>query len=322
MSLQQISPQLLQAVQELDAARKGLTEVTLREVGVNPPGAVRLGEAVSRLLKIFTIEGGDLAHARAQEVALSFDAGVVSSLAANVTLLVANPEWDPFRAFDLAYTTDRYTADRLAEYFGRDAANPPEFQKFERIQVQAKNAAEDARLEMQLRKSAASVEEIAESVKQAAGVVAEGKLSEAFKEYSETEMSGATRYRGLALGVLGAVVAFSIYTAAFLPTSLGSSLAHLGIGLSSLTAFGYLARESAHHRKAARWASVMSVQLRTFDAYSADLTTEKRELLREHFGRRVFAEPVYALDGHEPKTSDLAPLMQAAIDLVKVARAN
>ncbi|QNE20186.1 hypothetical protein F1D05_22590 [Kribbella qitaiheensis] len=184
----------------------------------------------------------------------------------------------------------------------------------------AKSSMNGTRLEQEIVASRTKVNLIVEDVQQAAGVVADGELASAFNDYQKTEIKSANYFRGAAIGLLVAVMAFSIYSATKLPPSLGSSLAHLGIAVSGLAAFAYLARESAQHRNAGRWAAIMSVQLKTLSAYSADMTVAEREELRGVFGRRVFSELPSSSKEPQQGLTDIAPTLQALIDVIKSVR--
>lgn len=336
----QVDLEVHHAIGELGRLEPVLNDELFREVGVNPPGFQRLRDAVGRFLGVcnFRINRGDamdmlppvtLDDGRILGVVMLFDAGIIQAFVTNLEALLkrfAVTGWNRSHAISLASELELYLSDRVGQYlndvdFG-DSLTSEEAEFLGRVRVDASEAFNVLSTEMRLQDQLDSVSEIVQEVKQAAGVVAEGELTKAFNEYGGEEKGQARAFRLGAMGVLAAVLIFSSYAAMNLPTSLGSSLAHLGIALSGLAAFGYLAREASHHRKAARWAAVMSVQLRTLDAYAAGMTDEQKQSLRAQFARRVFAEPVYPLDSQGDLSGDVSPTLQAVMDLVRVARAG
>jgi hypothetical protein len=190
--------------------------------------------------------------------------------------------------------------------------------RLQEIRDEAETARRSVEVQQMLLQQVERVDSIVEDVQQAAGMTADSALTTAFSSYAEDEKRLANRFRTLGIGVLSTIAAFAIYTTINVPSGLGSSLAHLGIAASGLALFSYLAHESSQHRNAARWADIMSVQLRTLGAFTADMNTEQRESLRAQFGSRVFAEPS-PVDSKLP-ASDLGSTVQAASDLIKLMR--
>jgi hypothetical protein len=278
------------------------------------PGLTRLFQAADRLAAAVQIK--DMAG----ELALfeHFDAQTLDVLISAADSILRAPVWNVESSYDMARRIELEI-----ELTGRRVLLSPSYEwrtpDLENLVVAAESSRRAIELELHIVKQRREVDSIVGDVQQAAGITADTQLATAFSHYGEDETRSANRFRLAAIGVLIAVSGFSIYTAINIPVSLGSSLAHLGIAASGLAAFGYLARESNQHRNVGRWAGIISVQLRTLGAFSADMNHEQREHLRAHFGRRVFAELSPTGDMKDPGT-DLVPTIQAAQDLIKLLR--
>ncbi|MFF1818615.1 hypothetical protein ACFVWG_15035 [Kribbella sp. NPDC058245] len=272
----------------------------------------------------------------APHIYLYLDDGVISSFVRRLHIFAEAADadsWDEADAYDLASEIEEYlrqSCNRLIVDFENgtlrgkagEGYHSAEHKAVSRTSSDAGEAIDSIARQRRLDAAANELEKLKLSAQRAASTVAEGELSEAFSSYGDRENRLAEVFRITAICLLLLLISFSVFSAAKLPASLGASLAHVGIGLSGLAAFGYMARESSQHRRAGRWAKVMSVQLRTLDAYAADMEDEQRRALREQFARRVFASPEYSLDDAGPAgaTTDLGPVLEAVMSLIKVAR--
>lgn len=117
---------------------------------------------------------------------------------------------------------------------------------------------------------------------------AEGELSEHFVKRESDCRKTADNFLTAAVAVITALSATIILATAWLgeltPTSV---LVKIAAGLPFAVLAGYLLRESARHREAARASAELAVRLRVVRAF-ADLEPEDRQRLRREFGMRVF----------------------------------
>lgn len=164
--------------------------------------------------------------------------------------------------------------------------------------------------------------ETLESVKSAAGVAGEVKLSQHYDELARAELFQANLFRWLAIGM---AVFGALATGAFvLGPELNWAWAKIGstdyVHLMQRVLFvgavigvaGYLSRQAHHHRATANWARALSVQLQTFNAFIAPLRNDKlSDDLRRDFGARVFGDHP-AMKG-EPTVTPSAAAMEAAV---------
>lgn len=184
------------------------------------------------------------------------------------------------------------------------------------LQQQAEGAVADAEA------SASAANSAADASKTAAGITGEAKMSSFYSDLAAEETAAANTFRRLTV-TLAFTAAAS--TALFI---LGPAL---GIGWLDIEAgdyvhliqravfvagvfglAGYFARQAHQHRSMANWASALSVQLRTFEAYlSAVESADVRDELRKSFATRVFGDHP-AMKG-EPSVTPSAAAMDTAV---------
>ena len=275
-------------------------------------GLQRLVTSIHHLRSALRVKSGKL-----WPVFETIDFGLQSAIIESIKAILRSPIWPANEAFDLAYRIERTIVDTLTSLI--DTSNISVQNIAEKLLPASRSAMDAVEMERHLSNQRERIDAIVSDVQTAAGSVADSELSSAFNTYQGSEASTANSFRIAALIVLLGVLGFSIYTAIEVPTSLGSSFAHLGIAFSGLAAFAYLARESAQHRTVARWAAIMSVQLKTLGAFTADMNLEQREELRTQFGHRVFSELPVAGEV-KSQIEQLTPAMQTLLDVVKTIR--
>lgn len=159
----------------------------------------------------------------------------------------------------------------------------------------------------------------------AAGETGSNSTAEHFETHAKQEAEAANAWRIATVVIFAAVAAYAVYHLAE-PSGLTMSevLARLGVATPFLALGGYCARESAQHRRFARWAGTLAVQLRTIDAFSDPLEPEERSQLRAAFGRRVFdpspLAPTKAIEAGSDKANVETALEQVTGALRDVAQ--
>lgn len=175
-------------------------------------------------------------------------------------------------------------------------------------------------------RSASVATAAAEDSKRAAGQSGAGNLESAFEEYARKEETLATSFRTWTIGVLAIVIVaagFAIGLPFFRPEETDLSWQQVVYRVAALAALAglaaYLARQSAHHRRAAAWADAITVQLRAFPAFVRPIASERvRDEIYEAFGRRVLgAPPDFAGKSEEAMSPAMTTLIEA---LAKQAR--
>lgn len=288
--------------------------------GAEESGLQRLLGAVNRLRSMvrFTAKEGEN---------ISFDPLTVATLTTTVANLINQNAWSSTYTLEIASEIETHIKDQIRRYLDElekqesRLLHTPFGLSLRQVEREATMAIDGIRLERHFLSQRERLDAIVDDAQQAAGTVADSELATAFNTYEKAEAKTANYFRRGALGVLLGVLALSVYSSIKLPTNLGSSLAHLGIALSGLAAFAYLARESSQHRNSARWAAIMAVQLKTIGAFSSDMSTEQREELRAYFGRRVFSE-LPAVQGSEKDPRLTPDSVQAVIEILKSLRGN
>ena len=138
--------------------------------------------------------------------------------------------------------------------------------------------------------AAAAATSYAEHSKVASGVAGARGMAGYFQSYGTSEAKAANAWR---IATVVALIAIAAYAILHVPQiealSASQAAARLAVSLPLIAGAGYCARESTHHRNAARWASTLGVQLQTIDAYCDPLPQDQQDALRAEFGRRVFS---------------------------------
>jgi hypothetical protein len=137
--------------------------------------------------------------------------------------------------------------------------------------------------------AAQEAQQYAENSRAASGEVGSNTMAAHFEEHSAREETAANMWRRFTVVIFTAVAAYSVYHLANpLGIGLTEAVARAGVALPFLALGAYCARESAQHRRFARWAGTLAVQLRTIDAFCDPLPESDRSVLRATFGIRVF----------------------------------
>ena len=242
-----------------------------------------------------------------------------------VELLLADADDAPRRSpGELADRLDARTVQRCAQIDSLSGSQPSAVAAEWTATARSLNEnARRATLERQLdsvRISATEARETVETIRQVAGTGANVALTAAYEEHGKGQARAANWFQLFAIISLlistAVVVASTVYgIRSSTSVNTGEVVQHVSVALAFLALFGYLARMASQHRDLARWSAVMVVQLKTFDAFSEDMSAEDRRELRAYFGRRVFCD----VPGSGLKTGDTAtaPTVQMLLDLTK-----
>lgn len=133
--------------------------------------------------------------------------------------------------------------------------------------------------------------EARDAAQQAAGRTGDVALGAHFGQLASRETRTANVLRLCAIGILLALVAAATIIISRNPSigSVSEEILRVSVSLPLAVLAAYLGRESSRHRSAADWARQLEVQLETLDAFIAPLAEERRQYLREEFGKLVFS---------------------------------
>lgn len=174
-------------------------------------------------------------------------------------------------------------------------------------------------------KAAERTQDIATKASKAAGITGETVMSQHYESLANNESETARRFRfwTIVSSVFGGVTAAVFvlgptfgWAAVNIEPGDWVHLVQRAIVTAAVFAFSaYLARQSHQHRTMANWAGSLAVQLKTFEAFLAPITSEDvRDRLRTSFAERVFGEhPV--LKG-EPSGTGTADVAEKALDIL------
>lgn len=167
--------------------------------------------------------------------------------------------------------------------------------------------------------------DIQKAASAAVGSTGDNVMAQHYQELADKESETARRFR---LWTMVSTVFGGVAAAFFvLGPTLGWAVANIESGdwvhmvqraivTAAIFAFSaYLARQAHQHRAMANWAGSLAVQLKTFEAFLAPITSEDvRDRLRTSFATRVFGEhPV--LKG-EPSGTGTADMAEKALDIL------
>lgn len=173
--------------------------------------------------------------------------------------------------------------------------------------------------------AAARTQDLATKASKAAGITGETVMSEHYESLANNESETARRFRfwTIVSSVFGGVTAAVFvlgptfgWAAVNIEPGDWVHLVQRAIVTAAVFAFSaYLARQSHQHRTMANWARSLAVQLKTFEAFLAPITSDDvRDRLRTSFAARVFGEhPV--LKG-EPSGTGTADVAEKALDIL------
>jgi hypothetical protein len=165
----------------------------------------------------------------------------------------------------------------------------------------------------------------ASKASEAAGATSESAMAAHYQSLAEDESSAARKFRFWTIvstifaGVTAAVFllgpAFG-WEAVAIEKNDWVHLIQRAIVTAAVFGFAaYLARQAHQHRSMANWAGSLAVQLKTFEAFLAPVSSEEvRDQLRVSFAARAFGEhPVIKGD---PSVAGTSALTEKAIDLL------
>lgn len=140
----------------------------------------------------------------------------------------------------------------------------------------------------------ADAQAVLQSMKLAAGQVAEEKLTKSFETYGDNEIKKSfwLRIASVLLVVGIAVLAWtSGAKGADSPEEWGRVGVHATVALTIGALAVYASRLAGQHRASGDWAKALEVQLRTFEAFLAPIPEEARSAIYEDFAHRVLGAP-------------------------------
>ena len=167
--------------------------------------------------------------------------------------------------------------------------------------------------------SARKVEVIAEVAATASGTVAAGSLASEFNTILVSERYQANLFRVLTILVATGAVAYTALVAWHEHDNNTLMIQKLALALPVLLLAGYLGRESSQHRHAARWAHVLTAQLRTIQLFTPQLDEAGKAELYSAFGLRVFSQ-----SGPSPRSdsdSSNEAILRQVVEIVRGVRA-
>jgi hypothetical protein len=188
---------------------------------------------------------------------------------------------------------------------------------------------EARQLVAEVRETRDEAKRVLSDTRRAAGVTGESSLAQHFGEYARAEGWQANVLRIACVLTLLSIVAVAVVLlgdkhASELNTP--HELARLAITVPLAVLAAYLGREATRHRRVARRAREMEIQLQTVDAFTHPLPDELRDKLRTELGQQVFAPP--PVDHEDEKATgpsvvtDASTLIESVADLLKAAAAS
>jgi hypothetical protein len=170
----------------------------------------------------------------------------------------------------------------------------------------------------------AKAEEAADSAAESAGGLSEIELSTEFDQLAKREGRTANRFRGFTIFLFLIVIAYAAAVALAARTPSVEVGQKLAVGIPVLLLAGYFSREASHHRKTARWASILGAQLRSVRAYTVSMGAEAAESLRLDLGKRAFLETPDTQPSKDEGSTAATPvdagLVREITDLVRASR--
>lgn len=170
------------------------------------------------------------------------------------------------------------------------------------------------------------IEESADSKAEVAGEESQLALSTEFDGLATQEVRAALIFRVLTILLFVGVIVYAAAVAYSEKEPSVEMAQKLAVGVPVLLLAGYFAKEGAQHRKTARWAGVLGVQLRSVRAYTVGLDPDETKALRAEFGRRVFMETpdttdaLAGMDATQTTSPLNAGLVREITELVRTAQ--
>jgi hypothetical protein len=179
------------------------------------------------------------------------------------------------------------------------------------------------RLERVTEQSVLDAAEIGErrvATAEAAGVVAEGSLAIEFATIARAERRPALIFQGLTIALFVGTIAYAAAVAYESREPSVELAQRLSVAIPVLLLAGYFSRESTRHRRAQRWATVLTAQLRTINAYTAQLDDANAAVLRQSFGQRVFMSSPDGVESASDDSDATGSLLAGSADLARAIR--
>ena len=155
---------------------------------------------------------------------------------------------------------------------------------------------------------------------EAAGVVAEGSLAIEFATIARAERRPALVFQGLTIALFVGTIAYAAAVAYESREPSVELAQRLSVAIPVLLLAGYFSRESTRHRRAQRWATVLTAQLRTINAYTAQLDDANAAVLRQSFGQRVFMSSPDGVESASDDSDATGSLLAGSADLARAIR--
>lgn len=253
----------------------------------------RINKAIQTLLDV---DGSETTEAfEAAETGLKLVIDSIDALTADATPGAAPDE------------RDRFLASRRAE-----AASELRVLALIRRAAEAADSAES---------KAGDAKKAADNAEVASGDAGAAELSREFHQLAENEKADADLFRLLTIGLLGLVLGYAVWLAFWSDAEDYALLRRIVVSLAVLALAGYLGAQASQHRREARWAAAITVQLKTINAFTDALAPDRRDDLRYQFGLRVFTRSAElersAADA--PSPAEFESLAQRLIDVVNLA---
>jgi hypothetical protein len=183
---------------------------------------------------------------------------------------------------------------------------------------------EARRLVAEVRETRDEAERVLVDARRAAGASGESSLALHFGAFAKAELRMADQLRALCIATLLAIAfvatALFVYQEANDLTTTGE-IAKLAVTIPIAVLAAYFGREATRHRKVARRARELEIQLQTVDAFTHPLPDSLRDQIRTELGKQVFAMPrIDADDGSEPGPSvvnEAGELIEKIAELLK-----
>jgi hypothetical protein len=154
-----------------------------------------------------------------------------------------------------------------------------------------------------------------EHINRASGQAGESRLAKEYSDYGQREGRTAMWFRTATVTLVVAGIGLAIVLPQSEPQSIPQAIYRLAILGAVFGLAGYLGRQAHQHRSISVWASSISIQLLTFDAFLDPIgEVEVRNQLRAEFAGRVFG-PSPKLKGEPGVTMgpELADRLLAAV---------
>ena len=163
---------------------------------------------------------------------------------------------------------------------------------------------------------------VRDATKKVAGEVGADSFGAEYEQYANRETQVADRLRWSVAFLLVTVVACAVAFAVWMDdVSLRTEVIRLSVTIPLAVLAGYLARESAKHRAAARGARDLAIAMHTLPTYTEPLDEIGRDL-RRVLGMRAFGVPGYQLPTKEGDGlyADPAKLLERLEEIVRRGR--